>query len=209
MTFNMAYSEPGQPLVNRLAAGSKTAIKDKTLNKRQALNQFFARAEKRAFKMAHIATGHREEALDIVQDAMMMLVRKYSDRSEDEWGALFYRIVQNRIRDWYRRQKVRNIWHTWFTSNDDEQEQGIDSLPELVSNDPMKKVTLERMTEQLEQALRELPLRQQQTFLLRTWEGLDVKQTAQALGISEGSIKTHYSRAVHSLRETLGEYRYE
>ena len=204
----MSYCESGQPLSRRLTADPQ-ATKDKTLNRRQALNQFFAQAEKRAFKMAQIAAGHHDEALDIVQDAMIMLVRKYSDRSEDEWGALFYRIVQNKIKDWYRRQKVRNIWHTWFSNNNDEEEQGIESLPEIVSNDPVKIMTLHRMTEQLEQALRELPLRQQQTFLLRTWEGLDVKQSAQVLGVSEGSIKTHYSRAVHSLRETLGEYRHE
>lgn len=192
----------------RLADDSNTAAKDNTLNKRQALNQFLAQAEKRAFRMAQIATGNREEALDIVQDAMMMLVRKYSDRNEDEWGALFYRIVQNRIRDWYRRQKVRNIWHSWF-GNSEEDDQGIESLPEIISNNPEKKVSLHHMTEQLEKALSDLPLRQQQTFLLRAWEGLDVKQTAQALGISEGSIKTHYSRAVHSLREALGEYQYD
>lgn len=193
----------------RLANDTQPASKDKILNKHQALNQFFAHAEKRAFKMAQIATGHREEALDIVQDAMMMLVRKYSDRSEEEWGALFYRIVQNRIRDWYRRQKVRNIFHSWFSSGNEDEDQGIESLPEVISSDPVKKVSLAKMTDQLEQALNQLPLRQQQTFLLRAWEGLDVKQTAQALGISEGSIKTHYSRAVHTLRELLGEYHYE
>ncbi|MEJ2142432.1 MAG: RNA polymerase sigma factor [Gammaproteobacteria bacterium] len=196
-------------MFNRLASDLQTATKDNILNQRQALNQFFARAEKRAYRMAQIATGDREEALDIVQDAMMMLVRKYSDRTEEEWGALFYRIVQNRIKDWYRRQKVRNIWHSWFGKDDEDDEQGIDSLPEIVSNNPEKKIFQYRMTEQLEKALSELPLRQQQTFLLRTWEGLDVKQTASAMGISEGSVKTHYSRAVHSLRETLGEYQYE
>ena len=207
--FSMSYCEPGQPFSKGLTNASKTKSKEKILNRRQALNQFFAQAEKRAFKMAQIGTGNHDEALDIVQDAMMMLVRKYADRSEDEWGALFYRIVQNRIRDWYRRQKVRNIWHSWFASNDEDEEQGIESLPEFISNDPVKKVSLHRMTEQLQQALSELPLRQQQTFLLRAWEGLDVKQTAQALGISEGSIKTHYSRAVHSLRETLEEHHEE
>lgn len=205
----MSYCESGQSMFNRLANDLHTATKDKTLNQRQALNQFFARVEKRAYRMAQIATGDREEALDIVQDAMMMLVRKYSDRTEDEWGALFYRIVQNRIKDWYRRQKVRNIWHSWFGKDDEDNQLGIDSLPEIVSNNPERKVSQYRMTEQLEKALGELPLRQQQTFLLRAWEGLDVKQTASTLGISEGSVKTHYSRAVHSLRGTLGEYQYE
>ena len=120
--FSMSYCEPGQPFSKGLTSDSQNNSKENTLNRRQALNQFFAQAEKRAFKMAQIATGHHDEALDIVQDAMMMLVRKYADRSEDEWGALFYRIVQNRIRDWYRRQKVRNIWHSWFGSNDKDEE---------------------------------------------------------------------------------------
>lgn len=209
MAFNMPYCESCQLLFKELANSSQSVTKGKTLNKRQALNQFFAEAEKRAYKMAQIATGNREEALDIVQDAMMMLVRKYADRNEDEWGALFYRIVQNCIRDWFRRQKVRNIFQGWFAGNNEDNEQDIENLPETVSTDPVKQVSLHNMTEQLEQALNKLPLRQQQTFLLRAWEGLDVKQTARALGVSEGSVKTHYSRAVHTLREELGEYLYE
>ena len=158
--------------------------------------------------MAFIATGHQEEALDIVQDAMLTLVKRYAQRDPEEWGPLFTRIVQNRIRDWYRREKVRNKWRIWFGKEDDDR-QDIENLPDSGSNDPLRQIENVGLTDELEHALRRLPLRQQQVFLLRVWEGLDVAETAKALGISSGSVKTHYSRAVHRLREGLGEYHHE
>ena len=158
--------------------------------------------------MAFFATGNQEEALDIVQDAMLTLVKRYAQRDPEEWGPLFTRIVQNRIRDWYRREKVRNKWRIWFGKEDDDK-QGIENLPDGGTNDPLRQIANAGMTEELEHALRGLPLRQQQVFLLRVWEGLDVAETAKALGISSGSVKTHYSRAVHRLREVLGDYYHE
>jgi len=158
--------------------------------------------------MAFIATGHQEEALDIVQDAMLTLVKRYAQRDPEEWGPLFTRIVQNRIRDWYRREKVRNKWRVWFGKDDDDK-QDIENLPDAGTNDPLRQIANAGMTDELEQGLRGLPLRQQQVFLLRVWEGLDVAETAKALGISSGSVKTHYSRAVHRLREVLGDYHHE
>ena len=158
--------------------------------------------------MAYIATGHQEEALDIVQDAMLTLVKRYAQRDPEEWGPLFTRIVQNRIRDWYRREKVRSKWRVWFGRDEDDQ-QYIENLPDGGINDPLKQIANAGMAEELEHGLRSLPLRQQQVFLLRVWEGLDVNETAKALGISSGSVKTHYSRAVHRLREVLGEHRHE
>lgn len=158
--------------------------------------------------MAYIATGHQEEALDIVQDAMLTLVKRYAQRDPEEWGPLFTRIVQNRIRDWYRREKVRNKWRVWFGRGDDDK-QDIENLPDGGTNDPLRQVANAGMTEVLEHGLRGLPLRQQQVFLLRVWDGLDVAETAKALGISTGSVKTHYSRAVHRLREVLGDYHHE
>ena len=155
--------------------------------------------------MAQIATGNPDEALDIVQDAMLTLVQRYAQRSEEEWGPLFTRIVQNRIRDWYRREKVRAKWRVWFGKDEDEQ-QAIENLPDGGRNDPVREIINANISEDLEQGLRSLPLRQQQVFLLRVWEGLGVNETAKALGISSGSVKTHYSRAVHRLREVLGEH---
>ena len=158
--------------------------------------------------MAFFATGHQEEALDIVQDAMLTLVKRYAQRDPEEWGPLFTRILQNRIRDWYRREKVRNKWRVWFGKEDDDK-QDIENLPDGGTNDPLRQIANAGMTEALEHGLRGLPLRQQQVFLLRVWDGLDVAETAKALGISAGSVKTHYSRAVHRLREVLGDYHHE
>ena len=158
--------------------------------------------------MAFIATGHQEEALDIVQDAMLTLVKRYAQRDPEEWGPLFTRIVQNRIRDWYRREKVRNKWRVWFGKEDDDK-QDIENLPDSGTNDPLRQIANAGMTDELEKGLQCLPLRQQQVFLLRVWDGLDVAETAKALGISAGSVKTHYSRAVHRLREVLGDYHHE
>ena len=155
--------------------------------------------------MARVATGDTEEALDIVQDAMVTLVQRYRNRAESEWPPLFYRILQNRIRDWYRRQKVRSRWRAWFGRNDEDDPIGPEQYPDPTAQEPASELSGTQTLEQIEQALQELPLRQQQVFFLRAWEGLDVKQTAHALGISGGSVKTHYSRAVQKLRQRLGE----
>lgn len=155
--------------------------------------------------MAFIATGNPDEALDIVQDAMLTLVKRYAQRDQQEWGPLFTRIVQNRIRDWYRREKVRTKWRAWISKDEDEH-QFIENLPDSGGNDPLRQIANANITKEVEQGLRALPLRQQQVFLLRAWEGLDVNETARALGISDGSVKTHYSRAVHRLREILGDH---
>lgn len=178
---------------------------EQALDKAEALNSFLAGVEKRAFRMAQVATGSQEEALDIVQDAMLLLVKKYQHRGVDEWGPLFHRILQNKIRDWYRRQKVRNGLMVWLSPGENE-EDPIENLPGAENREPMQQLNNSLMTDELEHALQSLPIRQQQTFLLRVWEGLDVNETAKAMGISSGSVKTHYSRAVHTLRDKLGEF---
>jgi RNA polymerase sigma-70 factor (ECF subfamily) len=158
--------------------------------------------------MAEFATGNREYALDLVQDAMLGLVKKYSDRGADEWGALFYRILQSRIRDWYRRGRVRNRLFGWLArpAGDDADTDPLQGVADPVCNDPAGTLGSRNAIERLEQALQQLPPRQQQAFLLRSWEGLDTAATAYAMGCSEGSVKTHYSRALHSLREQLEEH---
>jgi len=153
--------------------------------------------------MAVIATGDREEALEIVQDAMIKLANKYADKGPEDWGPLFQRILQSTIRDWYRRHKVKNGILRLFGVNEQEQEYGADAYAAGDQDEPEKRSKNDHALEALEQALSSLPIRQQQVFLLREWEGLDVKTTAKTLGISEGSVKTHFSRAVHTLREQL------
>ncbi len=160
--------------------------------------------------MAHLATGDQDEALDIVQDSMVKLVQKYADRQESEWGPLFHTILQSRIKDWHRRNWVRTRWRVWFASStqgeESEGEDSIQQLPDTLTADPSEQTERTQAMAVLEQSLRTLPLRQQQAFLLRAWEGFDVAETAQAMGCSEGSVKTHYSRAVHSLRTHLKEF---
>jgi RNA polymerase sigma-70 factor, ECF subfamily len=155
--------------------------------------------------MAELATGNRDEALDLVQDAMYALVRRYRTRSETEWGPLFHAILQSRIRDWYRRSRVRHRWLAWLHHDDDE-EDPLEQQPDPGQRGPEALFDAGRFGAALEAALRALPLRQQQAFLLRVWEGLDVAATAAAMGCSEGSVKTHYSRAVHSLRARLEDH---
>ncbi|MDA0680037.1 MAG: RNA polymerase sigma factor [Proteobacteria bacterium] len=178
-----------------------------TLQREAKLNRFFADVERRALRIAEISIRDRDEALDLVQDAMIRLARKYADRHEDEWTPLFYRILQNRIRDWQRRSAVRNRVMVFFgRGNEDDEYDPVAAAPDLAGRAPDEELqNLEAMVS-LERALAALPGRQREAFMLRTFEGLDVAGTAAAMGCGEGSVKTHYSRAVHSLRETLGEH---
>ena len=192
----------GQP--GSLCLGERVGSLDRTL----ALDRFLAGIERRAFRMAQIATGNEDDALDLVQDAMLKLVQKYGDRTEGDWGPLFHCILQSRIRDWYRRAKVRNRLREFFHSPQDEEEREdpLEQVPDRTAVAPDEDLKRKRACAELDVALRTLPLRQQQAFLLRIWEELDVAQTAQAMGCSEGSVKTHLFRAIQVLRKRLGEH---
>ncbi len=179
------------------------------LQKERQLNQFLAEIERRAFRIAQIGVRDRDEALDLVQDAMIKLVRNYSDRAREEWTPLFYRILQNGVRDWHRRQAVRNRVMVWFgrKPSDDNDYDAIASAPDLAGRAPDEELQNSEAMDSLEIAVHQLPARQREAFMLRTFEGLDVAGTAVAMGCSAGSVKTHYSRAVHALREKLEEHR--
>lgn len=181
----------------------------RALDNNHALERFLSSVEKRAFRIAQIATSHSDEAFDIVQDAMFKLVEKYAAKPEAEWHALFHRILQSRIRDWYRRNTVRNRFRTWFSSNAEEGEDPIQTAVDEAGRSPESELQTRQGMEALDNALQQLPLRQQQAFILRAWEGMDVKETARVMACAEGSVKTHYSRAIHSLRETLGDHWHE
>ena len=187
---------------------SEPSTGTRALHKEEQLNRFLADVERRALRIAEIAVRDRDEALDIVQNAMIKLVRKYGGRPENEWPPLFYRILQNGVRDWHRRQAVRNRVMTWFSrgSGDDEDYDIVAAAPDPIGRAPEQELENAEAMDSLEAAIRALPARQREAFMLRTFEGLDVAGTAVAMGCSEGSVKTHYSRAIHSLRETLGEY---
>lgn len=170
------------------------------------LDNFLQGVQSRAFRIAQISTGNPQDALDLVQDAMFKLVEKYADREGQEWTSLFYRILHNRINDWHRRNGVRNRYRSWLSNAKEESEDPIQTAPDLHGRSPDTESQTSESMDKLQIALEELPARQQQAFLLRAWEGLDVRQTATAMSCAEGSVKTHYSRAIHSLRVKLGEH---
>jgi RNA polymerase sigma-70 factor (ECF subfamily) len=156
----------------------------------------------------------REEqaALDIVQDAMLRLAEKYGDRPAAELPMLFQRILQNAIRDWFRRQKVRNTWVSLFSSllpgrGLDEDEDPLETLAASGQSNrespPPDQLERSQLIEIIEEEIAKLPERQREAFVMRYWEELDVAETAQVMGCSEGSVKTHCSRAAHALAIAL------
>ncbi len=171
------------------------------------MNRFLMDVENRAFRMAELAVGNRDDAMDIVQDTMLTLARKYARRPADEWRPLFFRILQNRITDCYRRRASSNRLFSFFSSFRNDEGEAIDIgelQPTRTADEPDQRVLLDDAGDEVERALATLPARQREAFLLRSWEGMSVAETAAAMRCSEGSVKTHYSRAVGRLREALG-----
>jgi len=173
----------------------------------RALDQFLTSVEKRAFKIAQLGLRNDDDALDAVQDAMMKLVQSYASRPADEWRPLFYRILANQVRDMQRRRTVRGRIMAWLPLGDAEDDDEYDPIAQAPSHEPTpaKRLELDEAISVLETAVADLPPRQQQAFLLRNFEGLDVNETASAMGCSEGSVKTHYFRALENLRARLGD----
>ncbi len=173
----------------------------------RTVERFLRDTERRALRMAELATGNRDEALDLVQDAMFGFVRHYSAREPGEWAPLFWRVLDSRIHDWRRRQRVRGRWLGWFERDADADEDPIAAAPDPYEPGPLARLADREASRALESALRALPLRQRQAFLLRLWEGLDVAATATAMRCSEGSVKTHLFRALGNLRTYLEAHR--
>jgi RNA polymerase sigma-70 factor (ECF subfamily) len=184
----------------------------KPLASHQEISAFLAEVERRAFKQAMFAVRDEDAALDIVQDAMLKLTEKYSAKPREELPMLFQRILQNTIHDHFRRQKVRSTWTVLLSAfgdkgDKDEDYDPLETLPAKSDSnatiDPAAQFEQAQIVGIIEQALARLPARQREAFLLRYWEELDVAETAAAMGCSEGSVKTHCSRAVHALAEML------
>ncbi|MFT3955672.1 MAG: RNA polymerase sigma factor [Piscinibacter sp.] len=175
------------------------------------LADFLKSAEKRAFKRVAYAVRDDDAALDIVQDSMIRLAEKYFDRPPAELPLLFQRIVSNATMDWFRRQKVRNAHVRNFSDFEAPDDDGdFDILEALESMDATAgtesaadSVSRAQILLAIESEVQQLPGRQREAFLLRYWEELDVAETAQVMGCSEGSVKTHCSRAVHALAKAL------
>ena len=172
------------------------------------LDAFLAQVERRAFRVAELNLRQREDAMDAVQDAMLRLVKHYRDKPAGEWAPLFWGILRRRIVDLQRRRKVRSIVVGWLGGGRDDEG---DELPSWEPADhgpgPQDRVQDAQAWGDLSAALHELPRRQREAFMLRMLEGLDVAETAQAMGCSEGSVKTHLSRAMQRLREQLEDWR--
>jgi len=179
----------------------------------QQLSEFLAQVERRAFKQAQFAVRDEHAALDIVQDAMLKLAERYGGNPSEEYPMLFQRILQNTIRDYYRRQKVRSFWTTLMTSLIPQHDaEDFDPLETLQDEDnasqparPDEALAQSQLIKVIEEGLSKLPARQREAFLLRYWEELDTAETAAAMGCSEGSVKTHCSRATHALSAILRE----
>ncbi|MCK9283345.1 MAG: RNA polymerase sigma factor [Rhodocyclaceae bacterium] len=177
---------------------------------RSELSEFLAGTERRAFKQAVFAVRDDDSAADIVQDSMLKLAEKYGDRPVEELPLLFQRILQNTIRDYYRRQKVRSMWTTLlsaFTPDGDDEADPLDTLDASAHNStaigPEGRVQQSQLLAVIEREVEKLPARQREAFLMRYWEELDIAETAAAMGCSEGSVKTHCSRATHTLAAAL------
>ncbi|MGB8884504.1 MAG: RNA polymerase sigma factor, partial [Azonexus sp.] len=171
---------------------------------------FLESVERRAFKQAMFAVREEEGALDIVQDSMLKLAEKYGDRPAEEFPMLFQRILQNTIRDFYRRSKVRSMWTTVLSAFSPDGEEDHDPLETLAADEgpngphtPESKLLQSQTLSAIDDEIKKLPARQREAFLMRYWEDMDVAETAAAMGCSEGSVKTHCSRATHALATAL------
>ena len=173
------------------------------------LSDFLRDVERRAFKQTVYAVRDEHAALDIVQDSMLKLAEKYPYKPVTEYPMLFQRILQNTMRDFWRRQKVRNLWTSLLSSfgSTEEGEETRDPLDTIDVGDelrnPAVQVERSQTLQIIETALQKLPGRQREAFVLRYWEEMSVAETAESMGCSEGSVKTHCSRALHTMVSLL------
>jgi RNA polymerase sigma-70 factor (ECF subfamily) len=170
----------------------------------QDMDSFLLQIEQKAYRMALMSVSQHADAIDLLQDSMLKLVVSYAHKPPQEWKPLFYRILQNRIRDWHRHQKVKQLLFFWKanTHPDDTTEEWssyVGDAKELPDN----RLDASQQQDTALKGLAELSEKQRQCFLLRSWEGMSVADTADIMGCSQGSVKTHYSRAVHKLRSVL------
>lgn len=175
---------------------------------RNELDGFFREVQPRAFRMLQFALHNEQLSLDLLQDAMLAFVRRYSQRPAEQRAPLFYRMVQNRLRDHFRRRKVRSRWLSIFSDIGKHNDEGKPYEPEAIEPRPeaWQQLDTQHKMEYLNLAVGRLSMQQQQVFLLRAWEGLSEAETASAMAISVGSVKTHYSRARMALKTALSTF---
>lgn len=187
--------------------GGQDGARETALDRERALERFLAGVEKRAFRIAKLVLRDHDDALDVVQDSMISLARNYAGHPEGQWRPLFYRILRNRITDYQRRRRVRQAVIGWWpgSASNDGQPDPVEAAPDP-SGTPDQQLEGEQLLERIGQVLAGLSARQREAFMLRNFEGLDVAQAAIAMDCSEGSVKTHYFRAMQALQEQLGEW---
>lgn len=197
-------------LAGTIAASSKMVSSSRVEvgSNQRALDSFLRGAERRALRMAELGCGNRDDALDMVQDAMCGFVRHYADKPESDWAPLFYRVLDSRLNDYRRRRTVRSRWLAVFDRGPAEEDDfdPIAQAPDTQDPGPLLRLAGSEAGKALDVALKALPLRQRQAFLLRMWEGFDVATTAKVMQCSEGSVKTHLSRALAALRRALEDH---
>jgi RNA polymerase sigma-70 factor (ECF subfamily) len=179
------------------------------LDRRTELDRFLREVERRALRTAEIQLRDPSDALDAVQDSMLQLAHRYGARPAAEWGPLFHRILTNRIHDCRRRRRTRHRIIAWWSGGrGEEDDDPVDLVDGAESTDPAPAdvVAQHAALDALEAAVAALPSRQREAFLLRTLEGLDTAETAARMGCSQGSVKTHYFRALAQLRDRLGDH---
>lgn len=176
----------------------------------QHFRLFVEKMTGRALVMMESSSGHHDVAMDIVQESFIALHQNYLKRPVEEWTPLFYTILNHRLMDWHRREQRKQKRFAWFKPVLVELEESeVD--PALLVEDtrninPADFLSRSHTIEEIQKAIARLPIRQQQAFLLRAWENMDTKTTAQIMECSEGSVKTHYHRAIQTLRSNLSQF---
>ncbi len=181
---------------------------ERSLDRHSAMNGFLQDVERRALRVAELSVGNRDDALELVQEAMLGLVKRYALRPSDEWKPLFYKILQSRINDFHRRRAVRRRVMAFIPGSHE-----VDTEPDPMDlasagerENPASALEQEIANRAMLDAIGRLPIRQQQAFVLRAWEGMSTRDTAIAMDCSEGSVKTHYNRAIKALQHALAEH---
>lgn len=167
-----------------------------------ALEAFLASVEKRAYRMAAISLGNPDDGLDVVQDVMMRFCQRYADKPQDEWRPLFFRMLNNRVIDFQRRETLKKRLFFWQWS-DDSEDDPISDVASRYADQPDQQVEATQRLQRLDQEVNALPDRQREAFFLRCWEGFSTEETASIMGCTTGSVKTHYSRALNRLKDSL------
>lgn len=172
-----------------------------------SIDQWVKEIGRRGLIMANLALQYHDVSQDIVQDSLLAFISRYTDKPPEQWTPLFYTILRSQIMDYKRKQARRGKWLTWFNRYDEdgEEEDPINQIATQTDENPETLLANANDIATVQHVLSQLPDRQQQVFLLRVWEGLDIKTTATIMGCSESSVKTHYTRALHALRDGLQE----